>query len=74
MFSWAIKIIHNSDGFIVRTHQFPGLKTAQRQVILVDILGVDKLPSSFAFMLTTEGLATLIGPPVAGKGLVAITI
>ncbi|XP_052214875.1 monocarboxylate transporter 4-like isoform X2 [Dreissena polymorpha] len=43
-----------------------GLKTAQRQVILVDILGVDKLPTSFAFMLTTEGLATLIGPPVAG--------
>ena len=44
-----------------------GVKAAQRNVILVDILGVDKLSSSFAMLLAFQGVGTLIGPPLAGK-------
>lgn len=43
------------------------MKAAQRNVVLMDILGVDKLSSSFAVLLVFQGVGTLIGPPVAGK-------
>ncbi|XP_045183012.2 monocarboxylate transporter 12-like [Mercenaria mercenaria] len=43
-----------------------GTKAAQRNVILVDILGVDKLSSSFAILLAVQGTGTLAGPPVSG--------
>ncbi|XP_052788353.1 monocarboxylate transporter 4-like [Mya arenaria] len=43
-----------------------GIKQAQRSVILVDILGFNKLASSFSFMLMAQGLGTLIGPPLNG--------
>ncbi|XP_060558521.1 monocarboxylate transporter 12-like [Ruditapes philippinarum] len=44
-----------------------GCKAAQRSVILVDILGVDKLSSSNAFLLAVQGIGTLVGPPVSGE-------
>ncbi|KAL4221325.1 hypothetical protein ACF0H5_019586 [Mactra antiquata] len=42
-----------------------GTKAAQRNVVLVDILGVDKLSSSFAVLLSIQGVGTLIGPPIS---------
>lgn len=35
-------------------------------VILVDLLGLDKLTNAFGLLLLCQGIATLIGPPMAG--------
>ncbi|XP_071115558.1 monocarboxylate transporter 12-like [Haliotis cracherodii] len=43
-----------------------GAYVSQKSVIIVDILGVDKLSSSFGLMICFQGLGTLIGPPVSG--------
>lgn len=50
-----------------------GVEVAQRNVILVDILGVDKLPSSVALILVFKGIGTLIGPLFAGKIIITTT-
>ena len=44
-----------------------GCKAAQRNVIVVDILGVEKLSSSIAFLLGIQGLSALVGPPISGE-------
>lgn len=36
-------------------------------IVLVDLLGVDKLTSSFGVTLLVQGVAVLAGPPVCGK-------
>lgn len=36
-------------------------------IILVDLLGVDKLTSSFGVTLLIQGVAVMIGPPVCGS-------
>lgn len=38
-------------------------------VILVDLLGIDKLTNAFGLLLLFQGIASLIGPPMAGKFL-----
>lgn len=35
-------------------------------VILVDLLGLDKLTNAFGLLLLFQGIASLIGPPLAG--------
>ncbi|XP_074649137.1 monocarboxylate transporter 14-like [Tubulanus polymorphus] len=35
-------------------------------VVLVDLIGLDKLTSSFGLLLVFQGAATFIGPPIAG--------
>lgn len=40
---------------------------SQKSVIIVDLLGVDKLSSSFGWTACFQGIGSLIGPPVAGK-------
>lgn len=35
-------------------------------VILVDLLGLDKLTNAFGLLLLFQGIASLIGPPIAG--------
>lgn len=46
---------------------FSGGYIAQKSVIIVDLLGVEKLSSSFGWTTCFQGIGTLIGPPVAGK-------
>lgn len=36
-------------------------------VILVDLLGLDRLTNAFGLLLLFQGIASLIGPPIAGK-------
>lgn len=36
-------------------------------VILVDLLGLDKLTNAFGILLMFQGIASLVGPPIAGK-------
>ena len=36
-------------------------------VVLVDLLGLDKLTSAFGLLLLFQGLASVIGPPIIGN-------
>ncbi|KAF7284159.1 hypothetical protein GWI33_022410 [Rhynchophorus ferrugineus] len=36
-------------------------------VILVDLLGLDKLTNAFGLLLLFQGIASLVGPPIAGS-------
>ncbi|XP_054718074.1 monocarboxylate transporter 12-B-like [Uloborus diversus] len=43
-----------------------GAYVSLTSVILVDLLGLDKLTNSFGLLLLFEGVACLIGPPITG--------
>ncbi|KAL5004781.1 hypothetical protein ScPMuIL_018237 [Solemya velum] len=45
---------------------FIGVYVSLTSVVLVDLLGLDKLTNSFGLLLMFQGVATLIGPPIAG--------
>ena len=36
-------------------------------VVLVDLLGLDKLTNAFGLLLMFQGIASVIGPPIIGK-------
>lgn len=36
-------------------------------VILVDLLGLERLTNAFGLLLLFQGIASLVGPPIAGK-------
>lgn len=36
-------------------------------VVLVDLLGLDKLTNAFGLVLLFQGFASLIGPPITGQ-------
>lgn len=38
-------------------------------VILVDLLGLEKLTNAFGLLLLFQGIASLVGPPIAGKNI-----
>ena len=35
-------------------------------VVLVDLIGVDRLTNAFGLLLLIQGIATFVGPPLAG--------
>lgn len=35
-------------------------------VVLVDLVGVDRLTNAFGLLLFIQGIATFVGPPLAG--------
>lgn len=39
-------------------------------VVLVDLLGLDKLTNAFGLLLLFQGIASVIGPPIIGKYMV----
>jgi len=43
-------------------------------IVLVDLLGVDKLTSSFGLTLLVQGVFVLIGPPIAGELIVSFIV
>lgn len=45
-----------------------GTYISQKSVVVVDILGVESLSSSFGLLLMFQGLSGLVGPTVGGKG------
>lgn len=45
---------------------FIGVYVSLTSVVLVDLLGLEMLTNSFGLLLMFQGLATLIGPPIAG--------
>jgi MFS family permease len=36
-------------------------------VILVDLLGLDRLTNAFGLLLLFQGIASFLGPPIAGR-------
>lgn len=44
-----------------------GVYVSLTSVVLVDLLGLEKLTSSFGLLLLFQGIATIVGPPLAGK-------
>ena len=37
-------------------------------IILVDLLGLDALTSAFGLLVSFRGVASIVGPPLAGNG------
>ncbi|XP_033759355.1 LOW QUALITY PROTEIN: monocarboxylate transporter 7-like [Pecten maximus] len=66
----ALSPLHNSFEFLLCYAAvfgaFIGVYVGLTSVVLVDLLGLDKLTSSFGLLLMFQGVATLIGPPIAG--------
>ena len=46
-----------------------GVYVSLTSVVLVDLLGLELLTNSFGLLLLFQGLATFIGPPLAGTVL-----
>ncbi|XP_052790345.1 monocarboxylate transporter 9-like [Mya arenaria] len=46
---------------------FNGAKMAQGSVVMIDILGVDKMASSLAVSMAVQCIAVIIGPTVSGR-------
>ncbi|CAG7838149.1 unnamed protein product [Allacma fusca] len=44
-----------------------GVYVSLTSVILVDLLGLDKLTNAFGLLLLFQGIGTVIGPPIVGK-------
>lgn len=45
---------------------FIGVYVSLTSVVLVDLLGIERLTNSFGLLLLFQGVATIVGPPVAG--------
>jgi len=48
---------------------FSGVYICLTPIVLVDLLGLDKLSNSFGLVLLYQGIGAVIGPPMAGKEL-----
>ncbi|KAK9709453.1 Major Facilitator Superfamily [Popillia japonica] len=46
---------------------YVGLNVGLTSVILVDLLGLDKLTNAFGLLLLFQGIASFIGPPIGGE-------
>jgi hypothetical protein len=44
-----------------------GTYMSQKSVVVVDVLGVENLSSSFGFLMLAQGLSNLIGSPIGGN-------
>lgn len=44
-----------------------GVYVSLTSVLLVDLLGLEKLTNAFGLILLFQGVATLVGPPIVGK-------
>ncbi|KAK2148418.1 hypothetical protein LSH36_499g02065, partial [Paralvinella palmiformis] len=51
---------------IVSILSSPGVYVSITSVVLVDLMGLDKLTSSFGLTLLFQGIAAVLGPPIAG--------
>lgn len=66
----ALSPLNNSlsylQGYAAVFGAFIGVYVGLTSVVLVDLLGIDKLTNAFGLLLMFQGVATLIGPPIAG--------
>lgn len=57
---WGLAIYATTFGFTI------GAYVGLTSVVLVDLLGLEKLTNAFGLLLLFQGIASLIGPPIAG--------
>jgi len=43
-----------------------------RSIIIVELLGIEKLTNSFGLVVLAQGLSTFVGSPIAGTGLASL--
>lgn len=58
---WGLALYATVFGFTI------GAYVGLTSVVLVDLLGLEKLTNAFGLLLLFQGVASLIGPPLAGK-------
>lgn len=58
---WGLALYATTFGFTI------GAYVGLTSVVLVDLLGIEKLTNAFGLLLLFQGIASLIGPPFAGK-------
>ena len=51
---------------IIISMNFIGTYVSLTSVILVDLLGIEKLTNAFGILLLFQGIASFIGPPIIG--------
>lgn len=57
---WGLALYATTFGFCI------GAYVGLTSVVLVDLLGIEKLTNAFGLLLLFQGIASLIGPPFAG--------
>lgn len=57
---WGLALYATTYGFTI------GAYVGLTSVVLVDLLGLEKLTNAFGLLLLFQGIASLIGPPFAG--------
>lgn len=57
---WGLALYATMFGFTI------GAYVGLTSVVLVDLLGIEKLTNAFGLLLLFQGIASLIGPPFAG--------
>ncbi|CAG4998066.1 unnamed protein product [Parnassius apollo] len=57
---WGLALYATTFGFTI------GAYVGLTSVVLVDLLGIEKLTNAFGLLLLFQGIASLIGPPLAG--------
>lgn len=65
---WGLALYATVFGFTI------GAYVGLTSVVLVDLLGLEKLTNAFGLLLLFQGVASLIGPPLAGKPQLISTI
>lgn len=58
---WGLALYATVFGFNI------GAYVGLTSVVLVDLLGIEKLTNAFGLLLLFQGIASLIGPPFAGS-------
>lgn len=57
---WGLAVYSTVFGFTI------GAYVGLTSVVLVDLLGLERLTNAFGLLLLFQGIASLIGPPFAG--------
>ena len=68
--SMVMPSLHGFGAFAVASGLYgalAGTYVAQKSVVVVDVLGVEKMTSSFGLLLGFQGVGALIGPTISGK-------
>lgn len=58
---WGLAVYATVFGFTI------GAYVGLTSVVLVDLLGLERLTNAFGLLLLFQGIASLIGPPFAGN-------
>lgn len=64
---WGLAMYATAFGFTI------GAYVGLTSVVLVDLLGIEKLTNAFGLLLLFQGIASLIGPPFAGMIHICVT-